>query len=56
MKWLTDMLAHFGHMREVAKPVEVARDRHSEQLRRRADRIYADLQAVRKIEIIVRRR
>lgn len=49
------MLAHFGHA-QVAKPQPDDRDLHSEELRRRADRVYADLRAVRKIEIIVRRR
>jgi len=45
-----------GLVPQVAKPEKRRELDHSEQLRRRADQIYADLASVRKIEIIVRRR
>ena len=59
MSWVRRVLAHFGHASVVAKPPEHTsdeRDRHSAELVQRADRVAADLRAVRRIEIVVRRR
>ena len=57
MKWLTDVLAHFGHRpASVAKASEDGKVRHSMELDRRAERTQADLQAVRRIQIIAERR
>lgn len=49
-----ELLVHFG--RFVANTPEPARVDRSEKLIRRADRVLDDLRAVRRIEIVVRRR
>lgn len=57
MKWLTDVLHAFGHRpTPVAKASDDPKERHSMELDRRAERTQADLQAVRRIQIIAERR